>query len=229
MNIENITLKQAIEIAEETKIIKDHTVIFADLKKHMDSRLGYSALVFKNGRHIHYANVYELNWEYFVREHGRESLNRHFTEILNDQLYTDEELMSGIKDYMEYQLKNYFLRNYWIMRYDYISIYDKEEMKNKGKATVYDPISFCYVCDVSIVEDQTKLLKNIESEYKKLTENDNAFRHMVRSELYNHEACVTGEYTEALASLGFKYENLTDSRKKIVDEELHKQIYKYDC
>lgn len=229
MNIENITLKQALKIAEETKTIKDHTVIFADLKKHMDSHLGYSALVFKNGRHIHYANIYELDWEYFVREHGRESLNRHFTEMLNDTLYTDEELMSGIKDYMEYQLKNHFLRNYWIMRYDYISIYDKEGMKNKGKATVYDPISFCYVDDISIVEEQTKLLRNIESEYKKLTENDNTFRQMVRSELYNHEACVTGEYTEALAALGFKYENLTDSRKKIVDEELYKQIYKYDC
>lgn len=229
MNIENITLAQAMEIAEEISIIKDHTVIFTDLSKHMDSHLGYSALVFRNGKHIHYADVHELNWEYYAREHGRESLKQHFTEILNNELYTDEELMSGIKDYMEYQLKNHFLRNYWIMRYEYISIYNKDGMKNKGKATVYDPISFCYVCDVSIVEEQTKLLKNIEREYKKLTENDDTFRQMVREELCNHEACITGEYTEALAALGFKYETLTDSRKRIVDEELHKQIAKYDC
>lgn len=229
MNIENITLTQAMEIAEEISIIKDHTVIFTDLSKHMDSHLGYSALVFRNGKHIHYADVHELNWEYYAREHGRESLKQHFTEMLKYQLYTDEELMSEIKDYTEYQLKQHFLRNYWIMQYEHISIFDKEEMENKGRFTVYNNISFCYVDNISIVNEQKKFLENIEMEYKKLTENDESFRQMVRTELYNHEACITGEYTEALAALGFKYETLTDSRKQIVDEELHKQIAKYDC
>ena len=229
MKIENITFAQAMDIAEEVKTIKNYTVVFADLKKHMSSDFGYSALVFKNEKHIHYADEYELHWQYYSREYGKELLKQHLAEILNNKLYTDEELMGEINNYAEYKLKSYFLRNYWIMQYDHISIFNKEEMENKGENAIYNPISFCYVYDISIIEEQKKLLENIEREYKKLTENDDTFRQMVRTELCNHEACITGDYTEALSALGFKYENLTEHRQKIVDEELREQIFKYNC
>ncbi len=47
---------------------------------------------------------------------------------------------------------------------------------------------------------------------------------MVSSELANHEAGYTCDYTEALDALGMKFEELTEEQKIIVKEELKKQI-----
>ena len=67
-------------------------------------------------------------------------------------------------------------------------------------------------------------MKHIQEEYEKLQENDNAFREMVSRELANHEACITCDYTEALSSLGITFDSLSVNRKKIVKEELRKQM-----
>lgn len=47
---------------------------------------------------------------------------------------------------------------------------------------------------------------------------------MISRELSNHEACYTGDYTDALNALGLIFENLTRTQQKIVKEELKKQI-----
>lgn len=49
---------------------------------------------------------------------------------------------------------------------------------------------------------------------------------MISYELSNHEACITGRADEALDALGLEYDTLSDSQKKIVNQELKKQ-YRY--
>ena len=68
--IENLTYAQASEMAIETMEIKEHEIFFVNLGKYF----GYSYLVFKNGKHIHYTNYYQLHCGHIVTKSGLEGL-----------------------------------------------------------------------------------------------------------------------------------------------------------
>ena len=228
-DIENLTYDQAKKIAIEHLNIKDHDCFLVDFGGYF----GYSILVFKNKRHIYFANDYELHNKYLVEEKGKAALRERYIEKLNEILFTKDELMEGIKDYDEYRRKDHFLRNYWIMRYDYLTVFaiskkDKEEFERQEKFyPVYDQFSFCYVKDKKIVNEQAKYMENIEKEYEKLKGNLDKFREMISYELANHEACITSEADDTLAALGYEWNDLTDEQKRIVKEELNKQVENY--
>lgn len=227
--IRALTIEEARQLAIEIMEIKEHECIFVDFEGYF----GYSVLVFKNGKHIHYADDFELHHGYIVKKSGKEALKQWYIESLNRKLYTDVELMEEVKTYDEYEKKNYFLRNYYIMRYDYVSIFGigEEAQKVFDEArktyTVYNPVSFCYVTDENIVKTQTEILKHLEESFEELKKSDETFREMVSSELANHEACITCDYEDALDALGLRFEKLTEVQQKIVKEELKKQINAY--
>lgn len=62
-DIELLTFDEAAEIALDYINIKDHDILFVDFGGYF----GYSALVFKNEKHIYYANEYELHHKYLVK------------------------------------------------------------------------------------------------------------------------------------------------------------------
>lgn len=225
-DIESLTYEQAKEIAIEMIMIKDHDCFFVDL----GGDFGYSVLVFKNGRHIYFANDYELHHGYMVKTEGKESLKEWYIETLNRKLFTDKELLEPVLSYGDYKRKDYFLRNYWIMRYEYVSIFvigKEDQMKieeEKKTHPFFNPICFCYVENENIVNEAKKYNLHLQNSFKKLKENNEAFRKMVRYELDNHEACVSYDYEAALDSLGLRFEELPKDKQKIVKEELNKQI-----
>lgn len=227
--IKELTFEDAKELAVESMEIKEHECFFVDFGGYF----GYSVLVFKNRKHVHYADDFELHHTYKVKESGKEALKQWYIKSLNRKLFTDIELMETVINYDEYERKNYFLRNYYIMRFDYISIFGIGEEAKKAFEearkiyTVYNPVSFCYVKDKNIVDTQTKILKHLEKSFKNLKKNDKTFREMISSELANHEACITCDYTDALDSLGLNFNKLTESQQKIVKEELRRQINAY--
>ena len=228
-DIENLTYEQAKEMAIETLNVKGHDCFLIDFGGYF----GYSILVFKNKRHIHYANDYELHYKWLIKEKGKEALKEYYVKKLNEILFTEDELLEPIEDYDEYKRKDHFLRNYWIMRYDYLSIFgigdeaQREFDKQKKFYPFYDQFSFCYVSDKEIINEQAKYMSNIENEYKKLKEDLDKFREMISCELANHEACITGEADDTLGALGYRWDDLTDKQKKIVNEELQKQVDNY--
>lgn len=223
--IEKLTYAEAKQMAVEEMEIKGHKCLFVEF----DDRFGYSVLVFKDEKHIYYANDYELHHGYTVDESGKEGLKKLFVEVLNNKLFTDEELMEEVTTYAEYEKKCYFLRNYYIMRYDYISIWgigeeDQKKFDNARKTlTVYSPVSFCYVADEDIVKKQVEILLHLENAFSKLKDDNDEFRRMVAYQLANHEACVTGSYEDALGALGISFEGLSEEKQKIVLQELNKQ------
>lgn len=236
MNIENIrslTLEEVKNNALEHMEIKEHDCFFVDF----DGYFGYSILVFKNGKHIHYANDYELHHHWLVKEKGRDGLREYYINEMNEKLYTDAEMMEEPSSYDEYEKKSYFLRNYYIMRQDYISIFfigsnEEREARQREidkKYPYYNSVSFCYVSDPEIIDTQKKYLTILQNAYKHLQNNLEIFREMVRKELANHEACITCDYTDALDALGLKFEELTAEKQEIVKEELKKQIQSYCC
>lgn len=228
-SIENITYEEAKKNALETMKIKDHDCFFVDF----GGCFGYSVLIFRNGKHIHYANDYELHHGYLVEEQGKEALRQYYIDTMNGKLFTDEELLQGVTSYDEYKCKDYFLRNYWIMQFDGLSIFgigekdQKEFDEAKPNFPFYNPVSFCYVADVEIVEKSKMFSEHLEKAYAELKTNDEAFRDMVRRELANHEACITCDYTDALDALGMVFEELTQARQCIVKQELNRQIHEY--
>lgn len=228
-SIENITYAEAKKNALETMKIKDHDCFFVDF----GGRFGYSVLIFRNGKHIHYANDYELHHGYLVEEQGKEALRQYYIDTMNGKLFTDEELLQGVTSYDEYKHKDYFLRNYWIMQFDRLSIFgigDKAQNEfdeAKSNFPFYNPISFCYVIDEKIVEKSKMFSEHLEKVYAELKTDDEAFRDMVSRELANHEACITCDYTDALGALGMVFEELTERRQHIVKQELNRQIQEY--
>ena len=228
-DIENLTYDQAKEIAIETLNIKGHDCFLVDFGGYF----GYSILVYKNKKHIYFADDYELHNKWLIKEKGKEALKEYYIKKLNEILFTEDELLKPVNDYDEYKRKDYFLRNYWIMRYDYLSIFgigeeaQREFDRQKKFYPFYDQFSFCYVDDEEIINEQAKYMQNIENEYKKLKGDLEKFREMISCELANHEACITCEADDALGALGYRWEDLTDKQKKIVKEELQKQVDNY--
>lgn len=230
--IEALTISEAKQMALETMKIKEHECIFVDFGGYF----GYSVLVFKNGKHVYHANDYELLHRYTVRESGREGLRQFYIDSLNHKLYTESELMETVKSYEEYQAKSHYLRNYYIMQFERLSSVvcgkDARQKFNEGRKTytIYNPVSFCYMeeKDRNSIERQAKICSHLEEGLKRLKDTPETFREMIRAELYNHEACITCSYTEALAALDLSFEELTEEKQKIVLEELEDQIHEYN-
>ena len=224
--IEKITFAEAQNMAIETTEIKEHECFFVELGEYF----GYSVLIFKNGRHIYHANDYELHHSLTVEKKGKEGLKRYYIKSLSKKLFTNAELLEPIGSYEEYNRKDYFLRNYWIMRYDYISAFaitdEKQNAIEEGKKThpYFNPMSFCYVANKEIIDEESKFFDHLKKEYEKLSDDLDTFREMVSTELANHEACVTCDYTDALSAMGLTFSELSNEKQRIVKEELKKQI-----
>lgn len=229
--IENLKYEEVRENALEKLTIKDHDCFLVDFGGYF----GYSILVFKNKKHIHYANDFELHHHYLVKKEGIEGLKQYYIKEMNKKLYTDAELLEPCKSYEEYKAKDYFLRNYWMMRYEHESIFfigtdaEREERKKEidFKYPFFNPVCFCYVADKKIVEDAENYLTALDKSFHALQDDEEAFREMIKYELSNHEACITCDYTDALAALGMSFDRLSDDKKQIVKEELKKQIEAY--
>lgn len=227
--IKKLNFNKAKRMSLEVMNIKDHDCVFVDF----NDDFGYSVLVFKNDRHIYYANDYELHHKHIIKKHGKEALREYYIKEMFEKLYTDQELLEDVKTYDEYKKKDYFLRNYWIMRYDNLSIFGigeeakKEFDRKKESFPYFNPISFCYVSNEKIVYTSRRFSEHLKKAYKFIKENTEEFRKMVRYELANHEACITCDYSDALQALGLKFEELTEEKQNIVLEELRKQIENY--
>lgn len=227
--IESLSYEEAKNLALEEIEIKGHQVLFADL----GDAFGFSALVFYSGRQIHYANDYELHHGRLAKEKGKNALRQFYIEEMNNKLFTDEELLGAVSSYDEYCRKEYFLRNYRIMRYGYLSAFfigDKEEKeldRKRKEYPYYNPVSFCYMRSEEPVKESVRLLAHLKDAFDLLKEDEKVFREMVSRELANHEACITCDYSDALEALGLKFEELTETKQQIVKEELRKQTERY--
>lgn len=219
--IQTMTKKDATKIALETTEMKGHHIIFADLGEFF----GFCALVFKDEKHVYFANEYALHHT-STAEKGNDALKELYTEILLNKLFTDEELLEEVKTYHDYQKKTYFLINLYIQRYDYVSAFGigeedfKKIEKAKEKFLFFSPVSYCYVNDENIVKEQMKISEHLNKSFQNLKNNLDTFREMVARELANHEAGYTGDYSDGLAALGLRFADLDEAQQSIVKEEL---------
>lgn len=187
--IEKLTEAQANEMKLETLVIKGHQIYLIDL----GGAFGYSALVFKNGKHIHYANEYELHHQ----GKARDDLRKWYINALNHKLFTEDEIREEIKNYDEFQAKRNYLTNYYNMQTDYVSAFcicnnEKEEkaFKRKIKGLHYNPVSFCYMSDKDFITHQMELMAWLMCRKAELNDNYEYYKNAFVKEMFNHEYAI---------------------------------------
>ncbi|MBR6859708.1 MAG: hypothetical protein IKM73_00105 [Acidaminococcaceae bacterium] len=193
--IESVTEEQARDSALETLSIKGHTIYLVDF----GGTFGYSCLVFCNGRHIYYANDYQLH-------HGTveslEELRQLYINKLNNILFTEDEIDQPLKDYDEYTRKDYFLRNYYNMREEYVSMFgsfnDPEFTKQYEKKTanmIRDVYSFCYypADKADFIRHHYELVSKLQKRRREMQENFEYQKGAFLYEMYNHEYGINWE------------------------------------
>ena len=186
--IEAMTEQEAQEIAEEKHVIKEHNVYFIDLEGYF----GFSAIVFKNGHNIRHANDYELHHEGKTRE----ELKEWYIGTMNHKLYTDAELQT-VASYDDYTAKENFLRNYYGLRYEYISAFnifhnDAEEaaFTEKIKGLFYNPVCFGYFETEEPVKKMIGLFTQLVKAREEMSKRPEYMKEAFYREMCNHEYCI---------------------------------------
>ena len=140
-DIEALTEAQAATMAIEAITVKGHQVYFVDFGDYF----GYSALVFTDGHYIKYANDYELHH----KDKSRDELREFYLDRLGGKLFTDDELKT-VTSYEDKRAKEYYLRNYYGMRRDHISMFfcgsdeDREKRRKKTASMIFSPVFYAY-------------------------------------------------------------------------------------
>ena len=184
-DIEALTETQAAAMAIESVTVKGHQVYFVDFGGYF----GYSVLVFADGHHIKYANDYELHH----KDKSRDELQEFYLSSLSRKLFTADE-METVSDYQDKQAKEYYIRNYYGLRRDHISMFfcgpdkEREKLRKKTENMIFSPVFMAFYDkkDADFVKHGENLLSTLE---KAELQKDNAeyWKSAFLREMFNHE------------------------------------------
>ena len=185
-DIEALAEQQAAEMAEEVDIIKGHQVYFVDFGGYF----GYSVLVFADGHHIIYANDYALHHADMTRA----ELRAFYLNSLNNKLFTVDELKT-VRDYNDKTKKEYFIRNYYGMRRDHISMFfigsdeEREKIRKKTEKMIFSPVFLAYYDkkDIDFVKTGEALFIGLEAAEQQNKDNKEYWKKAFLHEMFNHE------------------------------------------
>lgn len=188
-DIQGVTEDQARAMADASATVKEHSVYFVDF----GGRFGYSCLVFHSGRHIYYANDYELHhtWEHKTHD----ELKASYIRSLESKLFTDDEIAAPLTSYDEYKRRENFLINYYVMRVDHVSMFGADE-KRRTDGMVFDPFAFAWVNDLAFAQHHTELHSKLIEAEKAMKENFDYWKSAFYYEMCNHEYGINwqGDY-----------------------------------
>lgn len=187
--IENMNEEQVRDLAEKSKVVKEHNIYFITL----ENGFGYSYIVFKNGRQIKYANDYELHHS----GRTKEELDKMYGTALNNKLFTDDEFGKDITDYDDFRRKKDYLINHYACRVENISGFqifnnedEKKKFKRKIKNCVFDPIGYCYVKDEAFAKEHVKIWNELIKKYNERLEDYDYLKSVIKYEMNNHEYAI---------------------------------------
>ena len=184
-DIEVLTEEQAAAMAIEAAEIKEHQVYFVDFGGYF----GYSALVFADGHHIKHADDYELHHA----GKSRDELREFYINSLNKKLFTAGE-METVTDYQDKQAKEYYIRNYYGLRRDHISMFfcgpdsEREKLRKQTETMIFSPVFLAYYDkkDADFVKSGEELLSTLENAEPQNDDTEYWEGAFLR-EMFNHE------------------------------------------
>ncbi len=189
-DVQATTEEQAKSLSEESIVIKGHTVYFVILQGYFN----YSALVFKNGHHIYYADIYANS---YPKDTCISELREKYIEKLNNTLFDDEDFTKPLSSYDEFQRKKHYLYNLFHQRADYVSQFqiirteeEREQYRNMISDLDYDPVGMCYTDDMNMINKHIELYQ-VLAERRTEMEKDYAYlKSAIKYEMYNHEYSI---------------------------------------
>lgn len=248
-DIESVTEEWCKDIGFDVREIKGHNVYLVDFGGYFKRSL----LVFRNGKHIYYANDYELHHP-TMAECTDEEIYDYMLKNMEWKLFADDEY-GEITDYDDYDRKAYYLHNYYVMQTERESIFainptdeEKRAFKEKTKGWTYDPAGFCYIPDAEFVARHIKLMNQLNKAKERKADDFEYYKDAFKSEMYNHEYSINWEADyDTLSAFGniewheddlnayFKELGFTETQKKAymaARAEYYKEInydYELDC
>lgn len=206
-DIEALTLEE-VEAMDHIKIeINGHDVYMVDFKGYF----GFSALVFRAGHHLYYANDYELHH----KGKSREEIKKLYEDTLPNKLYSDEMIAAPIKDYHDGENKDYYLYNYYPqMCSDKVSAFnifhndtERAAFEKKIKDMYYSKIGFFYTRDKTFIDRLNELYQIAQKSKKGSLDNYDYWLDAFKYEMFNHEYAISWEPdTSTLSAFGLPYE-----------------------
>lgn len=184
-DIETLTEAQAAEMATEATEIKGHQIYFVDFGGYF----GFSVLVFADGHHIKYANDYELHH----KGKNRDELREFYLDSLRRKLFTADE-METVSDYQDKQAKEYYIRNYYGLRRDHVSMFfcgpdeEREKLRKKTENMIFSHVFLAFYDkkDADFVKSGEKLLAALENAEPDKS-NSEYWKSAFLREMFNHE------------------------------------------
>lgn len=217
--IEALTEDEAKTLSIETMTIKGHTVYLVDFGGYFK----YSALVFRSGRHIYYANQYELHFNGYTRE----ALRFRFIEILNEKLFTDEEITGPLHSYTEYTNKANFIQNYYPMRREYISNFfigsetERQKIQEKVKTMLFSPLTMGWFDpkEKPFVDHMHALHKALVEKRRAMETDPEYLKSAIVYEMYNHEYSINWQANwDVFSCFGTVRYNENDNPNQYMDQ-----------
>lgn len=218
-DIEALTEYEVLKMDHEVEQINGHSVYFVDFGGYF----GYSALVFRAGAHLYYANDYELHHKTMTRP----ELKKWYLETMKNKLYSDEMIAAPVKDYTDGQKKEEYLRDYYpLMCIDKISAFhifhneeEEELFKQETKDMIYNPIGFFYTRDKAFSDRLMELYKIALKSKEPSKDNYDYWFQAFKYEMFNHEYAISWEPDTSTLSafglpynIGYEYENKSYSK-----------------
>ena len=191
-DIERMSAADLASFAEGVEAIKGHTVYFIDF----GGAFGFSACVCADGRHIYYANDYELHH----RGKSRAELRELYLRALSGKLFTADELQT-VYSYDDYTSKSYYIRNYYAMRRPYISAFfigsdaERAEIEEKTEKMIFSPVFLAYYApeNSAFVARGAALLRGLDEAAQRNKDNAEYWVSAFLREMYNHEYGINWE------------------------------------
>lgn len=197
-----LTEQMAKENALEVMDIKGYTVYFLQSEWEY---YGYYCVAFKNGFFItdNLAGKYK---PYEGELPSNEELREKHINAMNNCLYTEEELAT-VTDYLDYDVKAYFLHNYYGREREYMSMFcinDKGTIHTlngdldcslkltESKYPVFNQVGFCYNKeeDKDFVKHMYELFDKLNKARVECEQSDEYMRKAFEYEMDNHEYAI---------------------------------------
>lgn len=206
--IKEITEPEARAMALEAMQIKGHNVYFVDFGGHFK----YSALVYVDGMHIHYADEYELHYTHM--NWSRQQMHDKFITHLSAKLFTEDELTGPVLTYDEYKRKLEYLHNYYGMRRERVTIFcinpskaETEAFEKRTASMTYDKVAFAYYDDPAFVAHHLALYDALTKSWSEHENDYSVLKSMFVYEMANHEYAINwqGNWDVLNATHGARY------------------------
>lgn len=188
--IQALTQDEVKKMDHEVMTINGHQVYLVDLGEYFK----YSALVFRDGHHIYYANDYELHHP----NKSRDELKKWYLKTMENKLFTDEMLIAPLADYDEKRRRIEYLNNYYpLLCDDKVSAFnifhndaEREAFRKQTESMYYSLIGFFYTKNPEIVRRLAQLQAGITKASEEIEKSRDYWVSAFKYEMYNHEYAI---------------------------------------